>query len=88
MSKPTNADARAPSQSESRTCQSIEWYSEGQARIVQADGVRITIRFVGRRGRRARIAITAPPGAALFGAERHTDDLAPDCREREGRMSK
>lgn len=45
------------------TSQSIEWFHEGQSRIVEVDGVQVTIRLVGRRGRRARIAIEAPSGA-------------------------
>ncbi len=45
------------------TSRSIEWFHEGQSRIVEVDGVQVTIRLVGRRGRRARIAITAPGGA-------------------------
>ena len=49
------------------TAQSIEWYAEGQARVVEVGGVRITVRFVGRKGRRARIAITAPAGATFSG---------------------
>jgi hypothetical protein len=44
---------------------SIDWYSEGETRIVEGDGVRVIVRFVGRHGRRGRIAITAPPGAAF-----------------------
>ncbi len=44
---------------------SVEWYHEGEERIVQAGGIQITVRFVGRKGRRGRIAITAPPGAAF-----------------------
>jgi hypothetical protein len=47
------------------TCQSIEWYSEGEERVVDVGGVRIAVRFVGRKGRRARIAITAPPGTVF-----------------------
>jgi hypothetical protein len=58
-----------PAGGNSRTCQSIEWYGEGQIRVVEVDGVRITIRFVGRRGRRGRIAITAPPGTLFRSAE-------------------
>jgi hypothetical protein len=50
-------------------CKSIEWYSEGETRIVDVDGVQISIRFVGRRGRRGRIAITAPPGAMFCAVE-------------------
>ncbi len=63
-----NEDALVPSKGNSRPCQSIEWYAEGQTRIVDLDGVQIAIRFVGRSGRRGRIAITAPPGA-VFRAE-------------------
>jgi len=46
-------------------CQSIDWYSEGEERIVDAGGIQIAVRFVGRKGRRGRIAITAPPGAVF-----------------------
>ena len=51
--------------SEVRAFHSVDWYSEGQTRIVDVDGVQITIRFVGRHGRRARIAISAPPGTVF-----------------------
>jgi hypothetical protein len=45
--------------------QSIDWYSEGETRIVEVDGVRVVIRFVGRHGRHVRIAIAAPAGAVF-----------------------
>ncbi len=45
--------------------QSIDWYHEGEERVVEADGVQVVVRLVARKGRRARIAITAPPGAAF-----------------------
>jgi hypothetical protein len=45
------------------TSQSIDWYSEGETRTVEVDGVRVIVRFVGRQGRRGRIAISAPAGA-------------------------
>ncbi len=45
--------------------QSVDWYHEGDERIVEADGMQVVVRFVGRKGRRGRIAITAPPGAAF-----------------------
>ena len=48
-----------------RTCQSIDWYAEGQSRTVEIAGVRITVRFIGRKGRRGRIAIEAPAGAVF-----------------------
>jgi len=50
------------------TCTSIDWFAEGQVRVVAVDGVKVTVRFVGRKGRRARIAIDAPAGA-VFGGE-------------------
>ena len=48
-----------------RTSQSIEWFSEGQTRAVEIDGMQVTVRFVSRNGRRARIAIEAPAGAVF-----------------------
>jgi hypothetical protein len=46
-------------------CQSIDWYAEGESRIVEVGEVQVCVRLIGRRGRRARIAITAPAGAAF-----------------------
>jgi hypothetical protein len=37
--------------------QFIDWYSKGQSRIVDFDGVKLTVRLVDRKGRRSRIAI-------------------------------
>ena len=42
-------------------CVCIDWYSEGQSRVVEVDGVHI----VGRKSRRGRIAIEAPVGAEI-----------------------
>lgn len=53
--------------------QSVEWYHEGQARIVEVDGVRVEVRLIGRNGRRARIAIVAPPGAMFQAKDRNKD---------------
>ena len=52
-------------------CQCIDWYTEGEERIVEADGIRVVVRFGGRKGRRGRIAITAPPGAAFRSSDRN-----------------
>jgi hypothetical protein len=57
--------ANGDRQSVGRTCQSIDWYGEGQTRVVQFGDVRITVRFLGRHGRRGRILIEAPPGAVF-----------------------
>lgn len=46
------------------TCQSIDWYHEGESRVVRVAGIEVTVRYVGRQGRRARLAIVAPAGAA------------------------
>lgn len=56
------------SKPEPPTSTSIDWYAEGETRIVEVDGMRVIIRFVGRKGRRARIAIIAPAGA-IFRSE-------------------
>lgn len=61
-------DAEAPydpSVDPPQTCTSIEWFHEGQTRVVEANGVRVAVRFVGRRGRRARILITALGSATI-----------------------
>jgi hypothetical protein len=63
------APERTGSSDEKGSCRSIEWYSEGQERVIDVGGVRVTVRFVGRSGRRARIAITAPPGTVFSAAE-------------------
>ena len=48
------------------TCQSIDWYHQGEARTVEVEGITITVQVVARKGRRARIAITAPAGARFL----------------------
>ena len=45
--------------------QSVDWYHEGESRTVEVDGVQVTVRLIGRKGRRSRIAIVAPAGAAF-----------------------
>lgn len=55
-------DGKKPNRSEL-----IDWYSEGEERTVEVDGVQVTVRFVGRRGRRGRISVVAPAGAVFRG---------------------
>jgi hypothetical protein len=52
------------------TSQSTDWYAEGEERIVEADGIQVVVRLVGRKGRRARIKFTAPPGTAFRACDR------------------
>jgi len=61
------ADKEVETATDAACSRSIDWYAEGQARVVEVEGVRITVRMVGRQGRRARIAITAPAGAEFRG---------------------
>ena len=49
----------------SSLCRSIDWYSEGESRTVDVAGIKMTVRFVGRKGRRSRIVIEAPAGAVF-----------------------
>ncbi|MBA3483183.1 MAG: hypothetical protein H0T51_15350 [Pirellulales bacterium] len=46
-------------------CRCVDWYSEGEARIVEHSGMRIVVRYVGRKGRRGRIVIEAPDGTTF-----------------------
>ena len=62
----------------SEVSQSIDWYAEGEERIVEAAGVRVVVRFVGRKGRRGRIAIMAPPGAAFRTRDQNKTVHSPD----------
>lgn len=55
-----------------RSSAMIDWYSEGETKQVEFHGVQVTVRFIGRRGRRARIAIEAPPGAVFRAVDRTT----------------
>ena len=61
----TSNDQEVSSAAERCVC--IDWYAEGESRTIEVDGVRITVRFIGRKGRRGRIAIEAPAGAVFAG---------------------
>lgn len=66
IGQPPTKVGQPPKTGSAGLCQSIDWYAEGQTRIVEVNGVRVEIRLVGRQGRRARIAITAPPGTVFL----------------------
>ena len=70
----TTAHQGRPSSSVS---QCTDWYAEGEDRIVEAGGIQVVVRFVGRKGRRGRIAITAPPGAAFRTRDRNKTVRSP-----------
>ncbi len=60
-----NVKAEEVAQADVPSSTSIDWYSEGETRIVEVDGGRVVVRFVGRKGRRGRIVIEAPAGAVF-----------------------
>ena len=62
------AERDRPHQPDGR-CHSIDWYSEGESRTIESDGVQVTVRFVGRKGRRGRIIIIVPPGATFWASD-------------------
>lgn len=45
--------------------QMIDWYSEGEERTIEIGEVQVTVRFIGRKGRRGRISVVAPAGAVF-----------------------
>jgi hypothetical protein len=72
-----------PSSSTPPDCCSIDWYSEGDCREIQIGQMRITVRLVGRKGRRARLAIRAPSGAIFRSTQLESNvksiERLPDC---------
>ena len=61
-------EPESPQQASPDGCsQSTDWYAEGESCVVETGEVRIEIRFVGRKGRKGRIAITAPCGSRFSG---------------------
>ncbi len=40
----------------------VDWFSQGESCSLQIGETSVVIRFIGRKGRRARIAVTAMPG--------------------------
>jgi hypothetical protein len=63
MEENVTADERTVA--EAPTSRLIDWFSEGETCVVEVDGVRVVVRFVGRKGRRGRIVIEAPAGAVF-----------------------
>jgi hypothetical protein len=70
MSNDAIAPAAPPAQRSEPCSRCIDWYAEGETRVIEVDGVKILVHFVSRSGRRARIEITAPPGAIFRAVDR------------------
>ena len=60
-----NRDAISNRSLPTTVSQCIDWYAEGQSRVVKIGDVQVIVHCVGRKGRRARISITAPAGAVF-----------------------
>ena len=58
-------ESGAPAAESRATSQCIDWFHEGETKVVEIDGVRVIVRFIGRKGRRGRISIEAPAGAVI-----------------------
>lgn len=56
----------------------IDWFAEGQAVAVEFEGIVITMHYLGRKGRRARIAITGPAGAVYRALDLSETAASPD----------
>lgn len=63
MSEKARADEQVPMAAP--TSRLIDWFSEGETCVVEVSGVRVSVRFVGRKGRRGRIVIEAPAGSVF-----------------------
>ena len=59
------ANGRTGETTPPETSQCVDWYHDGKTRTVEINGVRVTVRVVGRQARRTRIAIIAPAGASF-----------------------
>ena len=64
--------------SQDKQSQLIDWFAEGQAVAVEFEGVVMTVRYVCRKGRRARIAITGPAGAVFSALDSSEAARSPD----------
>jgi hypothetical protein len=69
MNRPTTPAVEVQNCNQPKASICIDWYAEGEAKVVEVDGIQITVRFIGRKGRRGRIAIEAPAGAVFQSIE-------------------
>jgi hypothetical protein len=65
----SEADLERPDSNSGPTCRLIDWFAEGESKLVRIGEAEIEVRLVGRKGRRSRIAITAPAGAEFQAAD-------------------
>jgi hypothetical protein len=63
MEKNVTADKQTLAEAPTSTC--IDWFSEGESKQVDFNGVTVVVRFIGRKGRRGRIVIEAPAGSVF-----------------------
>ena len=64
-----NVKADKQTRSEPPTSQLIDWYAVGQGCEIEVGSVTVSLRVVGQKGRRTRIAVTAPAPATFSAKE-------------------
>ena len=67
MDKKVTADEQK--RVEPPTSRLIDWYAVGQGCEIEVGGVTLSLRVVGQKGRRTRIAVTAPAPATFSAKE-------------------
>lgn len=70
-----NHEDRRSVPSQTATSQCIDWYTPGDLCEIECGDVRMTVRFVGRKGRRGRIAIEASPGTVFHLPDGNNSDV-------------
>jgi hypothetical protein len=69
MSVTTDANERP---SESPSSRLIDWFAEGEEKLVVCRGVTVRVRFISRQGRRGRILLEGPPGTEFSAVARRS----------------
>ena len=79
-----NHTAGREPRTDQHTVRQINWFRPGESHTVSIGGMQVIIRFVGRRGRRGRIAITAPCGACFSRSDITSNTTSDEDRGHSG----
>ncbi len=60
-----NVTENAAGRPELLTSRFIDWFAVGQGAEVRVDGITVSLRVVGQKGRRTRLVVIAPRGATF-----------------------
>ena len=64
-----NITANESTRADAPTSQLIDWYAVGQGCVIEVGGATVSLRVVGQKGRRTRIAVVAPAPATFSAKE-------------------